>query len=143
MYILIFNLLSNNMHKLLLKIITLLHVIFVVFTICVPITNSNYFLSLHSCLMPFLLLHWVTNDNTCVLTTVEKFARKKYSKEYDEMDCFTCRLIDPVYNFKENNVSHTKLIYMVTIFFWLLSSSKLLYKYRTGEISKWQQFFII
>jgi hypothetical protein len=131
------------MKDILLKIITLLHVLFVLFVIVVPFTNSNYFLFIHSIFIPFLILHWICNDNTCVLTIIERQLRKQIYGKVDEDDCITCRLIEPVYDFRKNYKTFTKVIYTVTISLWFLSVGKLIYGYKTGDIGSFRDLFNI
>src|SRR4029079_13391473 len=121
------------MKDILLKIITLLHVIFVIFVVVTPFVNSNYFLFVHAIFIPFLLLHWVCNDNTCILTIVERKLRKELGQNYDENDCITCRLIEPVYDFRKNYKTFSIIIYTITILLWLISVGKLFWNYRNNE----------
>ena len=65
--------------QILLNIITVLHMLFVLFVIVVPFTSSNYLLFLHALFIPFLLFHWVLNDNTCALTIIERKLRQQIS----------------------------------------------------------------
>ena len=130
------------MHYLLLKIISLLHLLFLIFTITSPFANSNYFMLLHSIFIPFLILHWITNDDKCVLTIAEKQIGKKiHGDKYEINECFTCKVIEPVYNFKKNNGSHTRLIYASTLILWFISIYRLINKYRSGEIKNWRYLF--
>lgn len=132
------------MHDLVLKAITFIHICFIIFVVASPLSGSNYFMLLHTMFIPFLVMHWVLNDNTCAITLVERFIRKKTGKEtYSEDDCITCKLIEPVYNFRNDYKSHTKFIYTVTGVLWLISASRLWCKYESGEISKWQHLFIV
>ncbi len=64
----------NNLFYYLFKLI---HLIFTLFIIVTPFTNSNYFLLLHLVFVPFLLVHWIFNDNTCAITTVERIVKKR------------------------------------------------------------------
>lgn len=129
------------MKEILLKIITLIHILFVLFVIVAPFTNSNYILFVHAIFIPFLLIHWVCNDNTCVLTIIERKLRKQLYKDYDEDDCITCRLVEPVYDFRKNYKSFTVLIYAVTILLWSISFGKLAYRYKDGEIKSYKDLF--
>jgi len=132
------------MEEILLKLITLLHIIFILFVIGIPLTNSNYFLMIHSIIIPFLIIHWLCNDNTCILTIIERNLKKKlYGDKYDDNDCFTCRLIEPIYDFKNNYNTFSKIIYIVTIILWLISIGKLYCKYRNGEINTIKKLFIM
>lgn len=130
-------------NEMLLKLITFLHVVCVLFVVGVPFSNSNYFLLLHTIFVPFVVLHWVANNNTCVLTIIEKYLRIKIYGALTAKDqqCFTCKLIEPIYDFKKNNASMSSFIYLITFLLWLTSASKLAYKYKTGKIVGWRDLF--
>ena len=132
----------NYMNEILLKIITLLHVLLIIFIVITPFIGNNYFLFIHAIFVPFMIFHWVINDNTCVLTLIERNIRKKMNggKVNDE-DCITCRLIEPVYDFRKNYKTFTIIIYTVTILLWLISTGKLVYRYNTGSITSFQDVF--
>lgn len=131
------------MREILLKIITLLHIMFVIFVVVTPFLNSNYLLFIHAILIPFLIIHWLCNDNTCILTIIERKLRKGMSDKYDENDCITCRLIEPVYDFRKNYKTFTIIIYMVTILLWGITMVKLFGKYNSGSIQNYKDLFII
>lgn len=133
------------MRRILLAIFKILHIIFFTFVILGPFTNSNYILLLHFIFIPFLLVHWVFNDNTCAITTVEKIIKKSIKKEkYDkEKDCLTCKLINPVFDFRKNNMSRTTFIYTITIVLWLITIISLKMKINRGEIAGWMDLFYI
>ncbi len=131
------------MKGILLKIITLLHILLVIFVIVTPFINSNYFLLLRALFIPFLILHWICNDNTCVLTIIERNLRKQIYGKVDEEDCITCRLIEPVYDFRKNYATFTIIIYVITILLWLISAGKLVFKYKSGNIKSVTDLFII
>lgn len=122
--------------------IRLFHIFVIIFTITVPFTNSPYLLLFHTIFVPFLILHWVTNNNTCVLTTTEKFFRGVKTKE-DEEECFTCQLISPMFDFKKNYSQFSKFIYVATIGLWLISFLKLIIMYKNDKIQNLQQLFSI
>ena len=129
------------MNEILLKIITLLHILLIIFIVIVPFVGSNYLLLLHAIFVPFMVLHWIINDNTCALTLVEKKLREKIYGNVDEEDCITCRLIEPVYDFRKNYKTFTVIIYTVTILLWLMSTGKLIYRYNTGSITSFHDIF--
>ena len=132
------------MNKLILYFIILVHFLVVCFVLFVPFMGNNYLLLLHSIIVPFIMLHWVVNDNTCVLSTLEYKLREKMSDgvKIDKNECFTAKLINPIYDFKENNKDYSTLIYLLTTGLWLTSIGKLYYRYSTGEISSLHDFFI-
>ena len=133
--------LSDNI---LFKLISGAHIIFVCFVILVPFMNSNYLLMMHSILVPFVMLHWVANNNMCALTLMEQALREKITGEkFDRKKCISARIIEPIYDFKNNHESRARLIYGLTTLLWFISIGKLYYRYKTGCIKSWQDLFII
>jgi hypothetical protein len=126
--------------ELILKIITFTHVLFIMFVIVAPLTPSRYFQFLHAIIIPFIIAHWILNDNTCVLTLVE---RKLRGKEKEDNDCFTCRLIEPVYDFHKNYQLFSKGTYVAVIGLWLISVGKLACGSYSGELQSLEQLFVI
>lgn len=119
----------------LLYLINIIHLLYLLFIIIVPFTNSNYLLLLHSIIVPFMVLHWITNNNTCSLTIAEHYIRKElYGGDVDKNECFTSKLIEPIYDFTQNYEQFSNYIYIITILLWCLSTGKLVYKYHIGEI---------
>jgi hypothetical protein len=108
----------------------------------IPFIGNNYFLILHAICVPFIMLHWITNDNTCVLTTVEIEIRKNMNLPIDKSKCFTCRLIEPVYDFKADNIEWTFYIYTITTILWFISLYKLYTMYSKGEIQNLKDLFL-
>jgi hypothetical protein len=135
------------MDKYLIHLITVLHILFMIFILITPFMNSNYFILLHLITIPFLILHWICNDNTCILTIIERNLRKKLNKDKTKEeindDCFTCKLIEPVYDFNKNRRTLDILIYVVVISVWLISLSIMIMKYNNNEISTWRDLFRI
>ena len=132
------------MHKILLYLIMLIHFLLVLFVILTPFFGNNYMLFMHAIIVPFIMIHWILNDNTCVLSTIEKKIRETINngKTIDKNICFTCRLIDPVYDFRANYDDYATQIYLITTVLWLYSIGKLYYKYNTGEIRTIHDLFI-
>lgn len=125
-----------------LRLINVLHLLFVSFVLITPITNCNYFLSLHVIVIPFLVLHWVLNNNMCAISVIEKELRKTiYGQSADLNDCLTCKLIEPVYDFKGNNERMSNVIYTIVWLVWTISLSKLIMKCYVGDIRDYMGFF--
>ncbi len=125
------------------NIILVLHVLYILFVILVPFSNSNYLLFLHVIIVPFMILHWILNDNSCFLTLVEKYLRTGNGFSKDNKDCFTCKLIEPVYDFEKNHKNFSDLIYIVTVFLWVFSFTKLYNKYTSGQINNLRDLSMI
>ncbi len=121
--------------SMLLNLIMFCHFIVVCCVVGIPFFGNNYFLVLHFICVPFMMSHWVMNDNTCVLSLLELHFRKKLGLEVDKKDCFTCQLIDPIYDFKANNEDWSDFIYIITTCLWLITVYKLYCMYQRGEIN--------
>lgn len=130
------------MNEMILNIIIYIHIAFLLFVILVPFIGSTYFTLIHFIIMPFIIIHWLLNDNTCSLTVAEHFIRYKINGVYpDPNDCITYRLIAPIYDFKKNNNDNSKIIYAVAIILWLISAIKLYRKYKEGELDDYIYFY--
>ena len=124
------------MDEYLLNLIVILHFIFILFVVITPFVGNNYFLILHSIIVPFMMLHWYLNDNTCALTGMEMQLRKKiYNEEPNPHECFTFKLIAPVYDFNKNYSDFSIFLYIITLSLWFLSLYKLRKNYTDGKLS--------
>jgi hypothetical protein len=123
--------------------IVALHFVFVLFIVLTPFAAKNYFLLLHAIIVPFMMAHWYTNDNNCALTMMEKKIRLNlYGEEPDPNECFTFKLIAPVYDFKKNNNDLSVIIYLVTIGLWGYTLLRLYTNYKAGKLSKLEDLMI-
>jgi hypothetical protein len=129
------------MNQLTLICIQIVHLLYLAFVVITPFTNNTQLLVIHSFTIPFMMIHWYLNDNTCALTVLEKTVRQQVTGSTDEKDCFTCRLINPIYDFKQNYNRFSQLIYALTIGLWMITIYKLYRKKATGEVSSYMDFF--
>ena len=132
------------MYKILLYLIVALHALLVLFLVIIPFTNITPLIFLHSVIIPFIILHWILNNNTCALTLAE-FKIREYINggPVDRSQCFMARLMDPVYDFKKNNHSRRHFLYFSMLFLWSISCYKL-YKLRSkGKLNTFEDFFVI
>lgn len=81
------------------NLIYFLHILFIGFLIIIPFTKYTGLLFLHLIFVPFIFFHWITNNNTCVLTTLEKKIRKFDNEEDEKKESFTYNLINPIFKF--------------------------------------------
>ena len=125
------------MNELLLQFIILLHILFILFDVVAPFTNYTFLLLIHAVIVPFMMLHWVTNNNICALTVMEQHIRGQLYGEENATkdDCFTCKLIEPVYDFTNDKGSLTLYIYLVTLALWFVTLYKLYWKYVNGNFT--------
>jgi hypothetical protein len=76
------------------NIIAFLHLLIIIFITVTPFATSNPLVLIYYCyILFFIMLHWFTMNDTCVLTLIESKLRGKRSN-----DTFIGRLLKPVYN---------------------------------------------
>lgn len=123
------------MNELMLYLITILHFLTVMFVVLVPFFGNDKLLLLHVIIVPFIMFHWILNDNTCFLSSVETILRKKIYGKVERYECFTCRFFDPIYDFRSNYDKFSKMIYIITTILWFISIGRLYYKYCADKTS--------
>lgn len=101
-------------------LIKVIHYMIVLFFILAPFSNSELILSLHLIMVPFLMLHWVTNQSACALTELEKFLTGKT----EDHDTFIGKIVGPVYKFQSCE-EQNMFVWGVLILLWLLTLYKL------------------
>ena len=112
-------------------IIGLIHYLLIVFIIGTPFFGSEYFMSLHLVIIPFIMLHWITNQSVCALTELEKLIKG----EKDDDKTFFGQVVGPVYKFRTQGDENT-FLWTLLIGLWLISLYKLHstgYSYLRGE----------
>jgi hypothetical protein len=93
-------------------VIYILHLILVIFLLLSIIIKDNAYKHLALLILIFLLFHYVTNNNMCLLTELEYYFKKE---KYHEG--FLYRLIKPVLTTPEEYVN--KYIYIIHLL-WIL-----------------------
>lgn len=125
-------------------LINMIHLIVIIFVLAAPFSNSNYLMLLHAIVIPFIILHWLLNNNTCCLTIAEKYIREKNTgTSVKDGDCFTYQLVAPIYDFNKDHQSFSTFIYTVTISLWAVSVYNLSNKFHTGQINSMNNLFTI
>ncbi len=118
-----------------LLLINVLHLIIIIFVLGAPFSNSNYLIFLHVIVVPFIILHWVLNNNTCSLTLAEKYIRTAaYGVQANDDECFSYKLVAPIYDFNKNYESFSYFTYALTIGLWSISVYNLVDKIYDGQI---------
>jgi hypothetical protein len=74
-------------------IIGYIHVLIRFFIIATPFIGNEYLLTLHFLIIPFIMLHWLTNQTVCALTELEKIVRGGCSSD----ETVFGRLFEPIY----------------------------------------------
>lgn len=111
----------------LLLIVRFIHTLIVLFVLLSPFVPQIEIPCLHSVFVPFLILHWLTNDK-CALGYLEStLTGVRYN------DTFINRaLIGPVYRVSD------KMIWIATIVLWTISIVRL-YRCRSELVMRWQK----
>lgn len=107
--------------------ISILHIFVVLFVIFAPFSSILYILILHVSFAICLLLHWRNNSDICSLSLIESKLRG-----LDYTETYMHRLISPIYNISESELS--KLCYIITITAMLISIYKIYNSPKTHEI---------
>ena len=96
-------------------VIRFIHLFMVICILYFALISRNRNLILVACiLIPFIVAHWLTNNNTCCLTELEKYCRGICSEE-----TFFGKLINPVYQVSNKNM------YMGTVIVWIIGVFRL------------------
>ena len=128
----------------LIMFINILHVLVILFVVCAPFSDSNYLLLMHITVIPFIILHWILNNNTCCLTVAERvISATTNDNKIDDRDCFTYQFIAPIYDFNKNYDDHSNFIYIFTVALWLISVYNYSNKLCTGKITQFHHAFTI
>ena len=125
-------------------LINIVHLIVIIFVLAAPFSDSNYLMLLHIIIIPFVILHWLLNNNTCCLTVTEKFIREKNTgTTVKEQDCFTYKLVAPIYDFNKDHETFSSFIYILTISLWFISVFNISHKICTHQINSINDLCII
>ena len=92
----------------------------VLFIILTPFIGSPYFLSMHLLILPFIMVHWITNQSVCALTEMEKILSGKTCDD----ETFFGQLVGPVYKFKTKD-DENAFMWAVLVALWLLTFFRL------------------
>lgn len=113
----------NSLYSIIIKAIHLLFVLFIVLT---PFFGNEFMLTYHFIAIPFLVLHWITNNDTCALTLLESKVRG-----VDDDQTFIGNIIKPIYN------AHltSKHYYWIMAVLFLITTLRLHYTYHFWYIT--------
>lgn len=95
-------------------IVRAVHVLIVAFFVCAPFSRNCDMIVMHAIMVPFLYVHWLTNNDTCALTEVEKLL----SKKTQNTETFVGSIVSPVYKIESGDVK------ILTLLLWVFSLSQ-------------------
>ena len=121
--------------------VLILHILFAIFILFTPFFGNNYLMMLHIIVLPFVVSHWLINDQSCALTLMELKIRECIYDNAKKEDCFFSSLVEPVYSLNKIFSNDVQMLYFITSFLWLASVSKLFYKFSNNEINKLSDLF--
>lgn len=113
-------------------IVRFIHLLVVAFFLLAPFSSDQRILSIHFVAVPFLILHWITNQSVCALTEMEKFLTGKT----DDMETFIGGIVAPVYKFQSRG-QEDMFIWSTLILLWLFT----LYKLKQDNFSHFREVF--
>ena len=100
------------------SLIFVIHLALFIFSMIIPFAGNTRQLKAYSLLVPFLMLHWATNDDTCVLTMIEERLSNVPKKR-----TFMGRLLGPIYTRGDTELG--KLTTCLFFGLWLIVQYKL------------------
>jgi hypothetical protein len=114
-------------------IIGYIHFLVVCFISLVPFFGDEYFLTLHLLIVPFIMLHWLTNQTVCALTELEKLVRGRdantfFGQIFEPIykdESFIGRFLRPVYEFKDED-EEMRVVWCVLTGLWVITLVRLL-----------------
>lgn len=92
------------------EIIKIIHYLIFLFVILTPFFGDEYMLTMHLLIIPFIMLHWATNQSICALTEMEKLVTGKSCDE----ETFFGKVIGAVYKFKTHKEENLFVWTMMT-----------------------------
>jgi hypothetical protein len=101
------------------NVIKVLHIIFIIWVVVTPFTNNEPMLVLHLFVVPFMQIHWATNQDTCALTLMERHLRGVSSDE-----SFFHNLVSPVYKIQDQQLR--PVIWAASLGLWLVTLNKVM-----------------
>ena len=115
-------------------IIRIIHFFVLAFVALTPFFGDEYFLTLHLLIIPFIMLHWLTNQTVCALTELEKIVRGGCDAEdtifgqivnpiYKD-ESFIGQLLGPVYTFKDAD-EEKRAVWIGLITLWCITLARL------------------
>lgn len=101
------------------NVVWLLHLLFVLWVIVTPFRQNEPMLVLHVCIMPLLWVHWLTWQDTCALTLLERWLRG-----VDSSESFFHNLVSPVYVIRDDQLR--AVCWVASVLLWLVALRKVL-----------------
>ena len=108
------------MRELCANIIRFLHIVLILFVLLVPFTNNVFLIIINLVIIPFLFIHWITNNDVCFLTDIEKKLRNTTKSS----QTFIGSLVGPVFKLKNIDDYNRLIVYSISLISLLFSYYK-------------------
>lgn len=102
------------------ELINVIHYLVFLFVILTPFFGNDYLMSMHLLIVPFILLHWATNQSVCALTEMEKLITGKTCDD----DTFFGKIVGPIYKFKTKREENL-FVWTMMITLWFITFMRL------------------
>lgn len=119
------------------NVIFILHVVFFLFMILAPFVKYKVFNLLYLIIAPFILFHWILNNDTCALTELEKKLRGTCHSK----NTFFGSLVGPVYNLDKHPEVSMIVVRFILILLWFVALHNLRKKRNNDPIDKMYKIF--
>tara|TARA_B100002051_G_C16327978_1_gene435506 strand:- start:194 stop:520 length:327 start_codon:yes stop_codon:yes gene_type:complete len=93
------------------------HILIYVFLAVVPFLRDKSLLPLHLVTCASVLIHWLLNDNSCVLTQVECLLRDVKREE-----TLSYQLLAPILNSDEQLVAVTVALFVISLYRYFIAT---------------------
>lgn len=100
-------------------IVRCVHVALIIWMIWAPFSNHTESLIMHAIFSPFLMIHWVTSNDTCALTVLEKHLRGLDN----DGQSFIHSIVAPIYVIPDRSLR--TCVFSSTIVLWLVTLHRL------------------
>lgn len=102
------------------ELINVIHYLVFLFVILTPFFGNDYLMTMHLLVVPFILLHWATNQSVCALTEMEKLITGKTCDD----DTFFGKIVGPIYKFKTKREENL-FVWTMMITLWFITFMRL------------------
>lgn len=101
------------------NIINIVHLLMIIFILACPFTSINMTIDiLYLVFIPFLVLHWVLNNDDCALTVMENYFRGYPLFNKDVNSNYMYRLVHPIFNLPI--LLNNNFIYLVIVILYII-----------------------
>ena len=115
-------------------LIQVIHILIRIFIVATPFVGGEYLLTIHLLTIPFIMMHWLTNQTVCALTELEKIVRGgcldtetffgQIMIPIYKNESFVGRIISPFYEIKDKD-TEKKAVWAGLTCLWLITFMRL------------------